>query len=76
MLISELNSTHASYDADTWGDYDALYEGGAKFRRRVARFLKQNPLEPAQVYSDRCSVAHYRSYLGPVVDYFAAFLFM
>lgn len=75
MLISELNSTHESYDADTWRDYDALYEGGSKFRGRITRFLKQNPLEPAQVYTDRCSVAHYRSYLGPVVDYFAAFLF-
>lgn len=75
MRISELNSVHDSYDADTWRDYDALYEGGQKFRRRVTRFLKRNPLEPAQVYSDRCDVAHYRSYLGPVVDYFAAFLF-
>lgn len=75
MRISELNCTHESYDAEVWRDYDALYEGGQKFRCRVTRFLKQNPLEPAQVYTDRCSVAHYRSYLGPVVDYFAAFLF-
>ena len=75
MRISELNCTHESYDAEVWRDYDALYEGGQKFRCRVTRFLKQNPLEPAQVYTDRCSVAHYRSYLGPVVDYFSAFLF-
>lgn len=39
------------------------------------RFLPQNPSEPDSVYQMRVQEAHYRSYVGPIVDYFAAKLF-
>src|SRR5690606_28681190 len=56
-------------------DYWALYEGGKAFRSRVTRMLPRNGQEPDQVYQERLKIAHYRSYLGPIVDYFVAFLF-
>src|SRR5262245_18458260 len=75
MLLELLNAKHPSYDADTWCKYDALYRGGKKFREHIGEFLKQNEVEPVQVYARRRDEAYYRSYLGPIVDFFAAQLF-
>ncbi len=75
MLLKLLQATHPDYDADTWADYQALYEGGKAWRERVTRFVDRNPQEPESVYAMRCKAAHYRSYLGPIVDYFVSFLF-
>jgi hypothetical protein len=75
MLRSILNQKHDAYDADLWGDYDALYAGGKKFFDRVRRFLHQHPNEPALVYLNRIKEAHYRCYHGGIIDYFASFLF-
>jgi hypothetical protein len=70
-----LQQTHDSYDCDLWADYDALYAGGEKFFARIERFLPQNPYEPATTYRHRLGQAHYRCYLGGIIDYFASFLF-
>jgi len=75
MLLKLLRATHPDYDADMWADYWALYKGGKCWRQRVFRFLQRNPQEPHDVYDLRCKSAHYRSYLGPIIDYFVAFLF-
>ena len=75
MLLKLLQATHPDYDAETWEDYRALYEGGKAWRERVTRFVDRNPQEPEAVYQMRCKAAHYRSYLGPIVDYFVSFLF-
>ncbi len=75
MLLELLNTEHPTYDAETWRDYWALYEGGKGFRDRASRMLPRNGQEPEAVYHERLKVAHYRSYLGPIVDYFVAFLF-
>lgn len=75
MQLELLNTTHEDFDAETWRDYWALYEGGKAFRKRCSRMLARNGQEPDQVYQERLKVAHYRSYLGPIVDYFVAFLF-
>lgn len=75
MLLELLQTTNPDYDAETWRDYWALYEGGKAFRARVQRMLPRNGQEPDQVYQERLKIAHYRSYLGPIVDFFVAFLF-
>jgi hypothetical protein len=75
MLLKLLQATNPDYDADTWADYWALYKGGKEWRARVQRFIARNPQEPQDVYDTRCKTAHYRSYLGPIIDYFVAFLF-
>ena len=75
MLLRDLDEKNAAYDAEHWKDCDALYAGGRKFRSRISRFLPQNPQEPDGVYYYRKDCAHYRSYLGPIIDYFVAWLF-
>lgn len=72
MRLANLKATHASYDADTWLRYEALYRGGKDFRANVAKFLSPNPTEPPDVYIQRLGEAAYRSYVGPIVDYFAS----
>lgn len=75
MLVKDLNAKHPDYDAATWDRYDALYKGGKAFRARVGEFLPKNPQEPSKVHELRKQQAHYRGYLGPIVNYFAARLF-
>lgn len=75
MRLETLNATHATYDADTWDRYASLYKGGRAFRERIKDFLPKNPAEPAATYNLRLTEAAYRSYVGPIVDFFAAQLF-
>ncbi|NUP13767.1 MAG: hypothetical protein HOW73_47630 [Polyangiaceae bacterium] len=72
MLFGQLNAKHPSYDAETWSRYAALYEGGRRFRENVGAFLEQHPQEPPDVYAQRKRAAKYKSYVGPIVDFFAA----
>jgi hypothetical protein len=67
-----LNRRHPCCDPTIFRRYDALYRGGATFRRSVADFLPQNPLEAPQIYELRKRDAAYRSYVGPIVDFFAS----
>lgn len=75
MLYSTLQRRHPASDAKTFAKYDALYRGGVAFRSRVGDFLRQNPMESAQVYNLRKAECSYRSYVGPQVDFFSAQLF-
>lgn len=72
MKLGLLRSVHPSYDSDTWVSYEALYRGGKDFKAHIGRFLTKNPVEPLDVYLQRKSEAAYRSYVGPIVDYFAS----
>lgn len=75
MLYKDLQARRPGVDAELLADYDALYTGGKAFRTRLSRFLPQNNNEPSDHYQARCREAHYRNYLGPIVDFFAAHLF-
>lgn len=70
-----LNKRHPCCDPALFRRYDALYRGGPAFRRVLAEFLPQNPLEAPYVYELRKRQAGYRSYVGPIIDFFAAQLF-
>lgn len=72
MKLGQLRSVHPSYDADTWVRYEALYRGGKDFRAHVTKFLQKNLAEPDDRFLRRVQEASYRSYVGPIVDYFAS----
>lgn len=72
MLYELLSATHPTYDSNTWDSYDALYRGGKFFRARISKFLLKNLQEPDINYAQRVKSAHYRSYAGSIVNYFAS----
>jgi hypothetical protein len=53
----------------------ALYEGGERFEECLTEFLPQRQAEDDGLYSLRRREAHYKNYLGPIIDYFTALLF-
>lgn len=75
MLIRTLEQTAPDYDREMLLDYDALYKGGCAFKKRVHRFISPNPQEPEEHYRARLTEAPYRSYVGTIINYFAALLF-
>lgn len=76
MKVATLNRRHPCCDPALFATYDALYRGGAAFRALLKDFLPRNPMEAADVYTLRKrDAAAYRSYVGPIVDFFAAQLF-
>lgn len=75
LTIEALDVRHPSYDVEFWADLNALYRGGKAFRDRIHRFLPKNPVETAEIYEQRKQESSYRSYLGPIVDHYAAWLF-
>ena len=75
MEYGTLNQRHPECTPELFARYDALYRGGQTFRGRVREFLEQNPLEASDVYAMRLKTAGYRSYVGPICDFFGAELF-
>jgi hypothetical protein len=73
--IADLNQKHPSYDAERQCELRAIYEGDQLFEQRIKTFLLQEEREPPERYSGRCKRAHYRNYVGPIVDFFASMLF-
>ncbi len=72
---AQLNQRHPSCDPDELRRLNALYKGGAEFKALLSEFLPQRNAEPEARYSLRCKEAHYRNYIGPIVDYFTSMLF-
>ncbi len=75
MRLETLDQRHPSYDADEWGQCNALYRGGKAFKQYARKFLPQNPAEPNEVYQVRLRECSYRSYIGPIIDYYVSWLF-
>ena len=70
-----LSRKHPLCDTDLFRQYDALYRGGKAFKGLLEQFLPVNPLEAPDTYALRKRQAAYRSYVGPIADFFAAQLF-
>jgi len=75
MKLGTLDQKHSSYDADRWCQVEALAKGGKKFREHIGCFLPQNPVEPEEIYFQRRSQAHYRSYMGSIINLYVGWLF-
>lgn len=75
MKYSLLCNRHPEYDGRLYKKYQALYEGGKLFKESVREFLCPGPTDPPQVYDLRIRESSYRSYVGPIIDFFASQLF-
>lgn len=75
MELGILDTKHPSYNPSRWCQVDALSEGGEKFKSLISTFLPQNPVEPDDVYVQRRAQAHYRSYLGSIINLYVGWLF-
>jgi hypothetical protein len=75
MKYSLLCNRHPEYDGRLYKRYQALYEGGKLFKDSAREFLHPGPTDPPQVYDLRIRESSYRSYVGPIIDFFASQLF-
>jgi len=75
VLLKILNQRNACVDASLMRRYEVLYRGGADFQKCIKWFLSRNHSDNDQMYAERVKVASYRSYVGPIVDYYCAQLF-
>jgi hypothetical protein len=74
LPIQVLQQTHREYNLDRLRDYRALYCGGHRFQERVARFLPIRPMEKNERWIERLNEAHYRCYMGSIINQFASML--
>lgn len=75
MELGILDARNASYNAERWEQLEAMAKGGEHFHKRISKFLPQNPVEPDDVYAQRKSQAHYRSYMGSIINLYTSWLF-
>jgi hypothetical protein len=75
--VKDIEKTNPKYNSDKISNYDALYEGGDKFRDKIDQFLiprksdKQNPDD----YKMRASRAPYCNHAGGLIDWLSAAVF-
>lgn len=75
MKLSALDTRNPTYDADRWCELEALAKGGKSFKKLLSLFLPQNPVEPDDIYTQRRGQAHYRSYMGSIINLYVGWLF-
>jgi hypothetical protein len=76
LAFGILNQKHPSYRGDLWRDLGLLYRGGFDIAACAKHFLPQLMGEPADAYTNRLKSCSYINYLGQIIDYFAASLFV
>ncbi len=62
---------HAEYDAEMWGDCEALYKGGRHLLRNPAVMQRLFPAHNAEaplIYKERCRRAFYLNYAGTIIN--------
>lgn len=75
MDVKTLCVRHPVCDVATFRRYNALYMGGRTFRDMVGEFLSKQPNDTPEMYQARLKEASYRSYVGQIVQKYAADLF-
>lgn len=76
MRYSKLTRTAADARLDEAQRHGDFFEGGPRFRERVAQYLLQNQQEPSSVFALRCRRAHYLNYIARMVRWFSAATFL
>lgn len=71
----DLNTTHPARDDAERMRLNALYCGGKELRNHLNTLLPAHEHEKDNRYELRKSVADYRNYVGPIIDFFTALLF-
>lgn len=75
MPLGTLDAKHGSYNSERWCQLEAIAKGGEHFKKRLRTFLPQNPVEPGDVYKQRLEQAHFRSYVGAIINLYTGWLF-
>lgn len=77
MTFDSLDRKHRDWlrHSRYWYDVDLLYRGGAAIRDEAARFLVSRPVEPAEVYAQRCARFVYQNILQTAVGWYLSALF-
>ena len=77
MTFDQLNAKHREWTchARYWGDADLLYRGGAAVRENASRFLVKRPVEPNEVYAQRCARFSYQNILATAIGWYLSALF-
>lgn len=76
MRYSKLKRTTPDAALDAAMRHGDFFEGGERFRSRIAQYLLQNQQEPPAVFALRCRRAHYLNYVARMVRWFAAATFL
>jgi hypothetical protein len=77
IAVKDIEKTNPAYDADKISNYDALYEGGDKFRDKIDQFLIKRKSDKANHddYKLRASRAPYCNHAGGLIDWLTAAVF-
>lgn len=75
--VKKLNRQHDEYCdySRAYDEFSILYEGGAKFRGQVSRFLRKRPKELPDVYTVRQQNLSYTNLLSNIVGWYTAAIF-
>jgi len=75
--IRDIEKTNPSYCPDKIKDYNALYEGGDKFRDSIEHFLKKRKSDKTDMsdYHARAERAPYCNHAGGLIDWLTAAVF-
>lgn len=76
MKIELLEQRHPDYDADgRLCTLEALYEGGAAFRKHIEKLLPAHSEEMGEAYAERLRLALYTNHFAPIVNMLSGALF-
>lgn len=77
LRYATLTQTHPQYDADYWGQLNALYEGGKALLRDhglMEKIFPRHRNEVPEVYAERVKRAFYIPYAAEIIDHVVALL--
>src|SRR4051794_20808900 len=72
-----LNALHPEYEdrAQSYDDFNTLYEGGKSIKDRVVQFLRKRPKELSDVYIVRQNNFSYTNLLGNIIGWYGTAVF-
>ena len=77
LTFDQLNAKHRDWAKHSryWAEADLLYRGGAAIRDEAARFLVSRPVEPKEVFTQRCARMSYENILAKAIGWYLSALF-
>lgn len=77
VSVEQLTARHHDWTehSEYWRDIALLYRGGPAIRREAARFLIARPVEPREVYAQRCARMTYQNILATAIGWYLSALF-
>lgn len=77
LTYDQLDAKHREWTANClyWRDIDLLYRGGAAIRENASLFLVKRPVEPSEVYAQRCARMSYQNIIATATGWYLSSLF-